>query len=373
MKYEERLRKLNSLSEFINGEHQDDIILILDKKYEDDKWSIICSVIHWFRTVESYLTSENLLKKDTADYNWGEVYLFLSAVDIVIEGINDINKIAKNNERTRLFYKSNEIFNDSEKDDWEYFKNIRAIFGAHPTKLKDNKEYIVSTYPTPYNSISNKVYEDEKDWDYYTLLWKKEKRKSWEQLSFGFKFDDVERYLDKCINYLDIIYKDFLDMIYQYKKELSKYKIEEIDNPIKQLDILLKEDKKRLNGRYKFIISDIKVLLTTKIIDDKNRKIYERFKGILISKIPYLYNALQHTESVENINEVENIIDSKVEYFTKHSCYYYTKLYEYWNNEDMEMVLINHFKDKISPFNNNISNIKELYCLVKAYNYFKNF
>ena len=152
MKYEERLRKLNGLSEFINGEKQDDILLVLDKKYSDDKWNIICSAVHWFRTVESYLNSENLLKENKEDYNWGEVYLFLSSVDIVIEGINDINKIAKDNEKARLFYKSSEIFKDKEKDDWEHFKNIRAIFGAHPTKLKDNNEFIVSTYPTPYNS-----------------------------------------------------------------------------------------------------------------------------------------------------------------------------------------------------------------------------
>jgi|GEM_PF-2341673 hypothetical protein len=371
MKYEERLRKLNGLSEFINGEKQDDILLVLDKKYPDDKWNIICSAVHWFRTVESYLNSENLLKENKEDYNWGEVYLFLSSVDIVIEGINDINKIAKDNEKARLFYKSSEIFKDKEKDDWEHFKNIRAIFGAHPTKLKDNNEFIVSTYPTPYNSLPDKLYGKVKNWDYYTLLWKKDKKKSWEQLEFGFSFKDIEKYLDKCINYLDNIYNDFLVMINAYKKELSKIKIQKIDKPIKQLNVLIKEDEKRLNGRYNVAIKDVKMLLNIKITDKQNRKLYEKFKNVLINQIPYLYNALQNPEKVENINEVENIIDSKVEYFTKNSSYYYTKLYEYWNNEDMEMILINHFSDRIKPFNANILNIRELYCLVKAYNYFK--
>ena len=371
MKYEERLRKLNGLSEFINGEKQDDILFVLDKKYPDDKWNIICSAVHWFRTVESYLNSENLLKENKEDYNWGEVYLFLSSVDIVIEGINDINKIAKDNEKARLFYKSSEIFKDKEKDDWEHFKNIRAIFGAHPTKLKDNNEFIVSTYPTPYNSLPDKLYGKVKNWDYYTLLWKKDKKKSWEQLEFGFSFKDIEKYLDKCINYLDNIYNDFLVMINAYKKELSKIKIQKIDKPIKQLNVLIKEDEKRLNGRYNVAIKDVKMLLNIKITDKQNRKLYEKFKNVLINQIPYLYNALQNPEKVENINEVENIIDSKVEYFTKNSSYYYTKLYEYWNNEDMEMILINHFSDRIKPFNANILNIRELYCLVKAYNYFK--
>lgn len=372
MRYDERIKKLNGLSEFINGEYQDDILLVLDKKYQDDKWSTICSAVHWFRTVEKYLTSEDLLKENKEDYNWGEVYLFLSAVDIVVEGVNDVNKIAKNNEKARLFYKNNDIFKDEKKDDWEYFKNIRAIFGAHPTKLKDNKEYIVSTYPTPYNSLADRLSGTVKKWDYYTLLWKKEKSKSLEQLSFGFKFEDIEMYLDKCINYLDVIYKDFLDMIYNYKNEISKEKIEQVDGPIKQLNILLKEDERRLNSRYEFILKDIKILLNTKITDKKNRKIYEKYKNILINQIPYLYNVIQHPEKYDNINEIENVLDSKVEYFTESSSYYYTKLYEYWNNIDMEVTLIKHFKDKIKPFNDNISNIKELYCLVKAYNYLKN-
>ena len=92
----------------------------------------------------------------------------------------------------------------------------------------------------------------------------------------------------------------------------------------------------------------------------------------MINQIPYLYNVIQHPEKYDNINEIENVLDSKVEYFTESSSYYYTKLYEYWNNIDMEVTLIKHFKDKIKPFNDNISNIKELYCLVKAYNYLKN-
>ena len=160
-------------------------------------------------------------------------------------------------------------------------------------------------------------------------------------------------------------------MINAYKKELSKIKIQKIDKPIKQLNVLIKEDEKRLNGRYNVAIKDVKMLLNIKITDKQNRKLYEKFKNVLINQIPYLYNALQNPEKVENINEVENIIDSKVEYFTKNSSYYYTKLYEYWNNEDMEMILINHFSDRIKPFNANILNIRELYCLVKAYNYFK--
>jgi len=371
MKYEERIKKLNGLSEFINGKYQDDILLMLDKKFEENKWNVICAAMHWFRTVEIHLNSEYVLEGETSDYNWGNVYLFLSGVDIVIEGINDINKIAKNNERARLFYGDNEIFKDDKKDDWEYFKNIRAIFGAHPTKLTDNEEYIVATYPTPYDGKADSILGEVKDWNYYTLLWSKEKSQGLGQLSFGFKFEDIEKYLDKCINYLDVIYQDILNMINDYKKESSQKEIDKKDNPIEQLDILLKEDKDRLNGKYRCIIEDLKILIETPITNKCNEIKYQKYRNQLISEVPYLYDAIQHPEKNDNINEIESIINCDVEYFNDKSVYYYSKLFEYWNNKNMEDLLINHFKHNIKPFNEDISNIKELFCLVKAYNYYK--
>ena len=87
-------------------------------------------------------------------------------------------------------------------------------------------------------------------------------------------------------------------MINAYKKELSKMKIQKIGKPIKQLNVLIKEDEKRLNGRYNVAIKDVKMLLNTKITDKQNRKLYEKFKEVLINQIPYLYNALQNPEKV---------------------------------------------------------------------------
>ena len=51
--------------------------------------------------------------------------------------------------------------------------------------------------------------------------------------------------------------------------------------------------------------------------------------------------------------------------------YQYSKLMEFESNVDLASYLINYFKDKITPFNGNVESLKELYCLVKACNYFK--
>ena len=138
-----------------------------------------------------------------------------------------------------------------------------------------------------------------------------------------------------------------------------------------QLQILEKEDENRLNSRYKYIRRDIKVLVSTKITDSYNEKEYEKYKEIIIDSISILYDIIQNPKKEGQINKIENILFCNTEYFTNKSNYYYSKLYEYWNNKEKEMELLQHFKNRIKPFNNNISNIKELYCLVKAFNYLK--
>lgn len=371
MTYIEKITKLNSLNSFINGEHQDDILLLLNKKYKDDKWSIICAVMHWFDVVKSYLNSESILKENTPDYNWGNVYLYICAVDIVTKGINDLNKILAGDNK-HLFSGENDIFKNSLLDDHKYFQNIRAIFGAHPTDLdSSNGEYIVATYPTPYNSNVDYLRGKINDWDYYTLLWSKEKSDTLNQKAFGFSFNSIDLYLEKHLNYLDVFYMKILKMIKAYKKAITQKPINKITDPLKQLDLLLIEDKKRFDGKYKYLIDDIKTLVSTKISDKENEKIYSDYRKKLLLCINKLYKAIQYPNRKNEIKNVKLLLENEIEEFDNMTPYYYSKLLEYKNNLDIKDSINNYFKDKIAPFNSNITSIEELYCLIKALNYFK--
>ena len=161
-------------------------------------------------------------------------------------------------------------------------------------------------------------------------------------------------------------------MIKDYKKEVAKKEIEKNENPMIQLEILRNEDKARLNSRYEYIIDILEVLISQIITDNYNREKYEKYKQENIENVYLLYEIIQNPEKENLLSKIEKVIYCKEEKFTDMSHYYYSKLDEFWNNEDMEEVLLKHFKNRIFPFNNNIKNIKELYCLVKAYNYYKN-
>lgn len=371
MNYIERIAKLDTLDKFINGENQDDILLFLNKTYKDDKWSVICAVMHWFKVVKSYLDSENILKENTPDYNWGNVYLYICAVDIITKGINDLNKILTKDNKY-LFCGEKDIFNDSILDDHKYFQNIRAIFGAHPTDLdSSNGNYIVATYPTPYNHTFDAFRGEAKDWDYYTLLWSKEKSDTLNQKAFGFSFKNIDLYLEKHLDYLDEFYEKILKLIKNYKKNTTKKLINKIDDPLKQLNLLLIEDKKRLGGKYGYIIRDIIKLISIEISDNENEKLYKPYRRKILSCVNKLYKAIQYPNRKNEINNIESLIENEIEDFDNMTHYYYSKLLEYENNLDMKDLLIDYFKDKLIPFNSNVKKVSELYCLIKASNYFK--
>ena len=72
------------------------------------------------------------------------------------------------------------------------------------------------------------------------------------------------------------------------------------------------------------------------------------------------------------IDELKDVIYSPNVKYDDYSHYYYSKLIEYDRNIGMETVLIDYYKNKLKYFNSDIHNIRELFCLVQAENYFLN-
>ena len=161
-------------------------------------------------------------------------------------------------------------------------------------------------------------------------------------------------------------------MINTYKEEISNKIIELPTNTIEKLRILKEEDKQRLNKRYSYIIDDLITLLSTNIDNKINRNKYDKFKKIIEDNLYILEDAIQKPNYVKNIKNLESLINMPTIKYDNMSHYYYSKLIEYNNNIDMEKILILYYKNKLNNFNEDIHNIRELYCLVIAENYFNN-
>lgn len=366
MNFVERKKCIKSFEEFINGKEQDDILLMLDKEYKQDKWSIVCSAMHWFNIVIPYLDSSKLLKDESQDFGWGEVYLYISAVDIVTKGINELYKFINNTDK-HIFDGEKDVFGVNE-DDNHHFQNIRAIFGAHSTSLKNNGEYIVSTFPTPYDKRIGALRGKPENWDYYTLLWSKNKSDSLIQKPFGFCFEKVDAYLDKYLLYLEEFYSIVLGKIAEYKKKMTEKKINIIEDSAKQINLLMIKDRERFNGKYNYQLETLYVLMTTTITDGENNKIYSDFRTAIKDTIPRLFDIIQKSKTDDNLDFVNDLIDCKSS--TKYEMYYYSKLMEYESNDNLKDLLLNYFSDKIAPFNSNVESLQELFCLVKAVCFF---
>ena len=127
-----------------------------------------------------------------------------------------------------------------------------------------------------------------------------------------------------------------------------------------------------LNKRYSYIIDDLITLLSTNIDNEINRNKYDKFKKIIEDNLYILEDAIQKPNYVKNIKNLESLINMPTIKYDNMSHYYYSKLIEYNNNIDMEKILILYYKNKLNNFNEDIHNIRELYCLVIAENYFNN-
>lgn len=119
------------------------------------------------------------------------------------------------------------------------------------------------------------------------------------------------------------------------------------------------------------MIKDIVKLISIEIYDKENEKFYAPYRRKLLSCINKLYKAIQYPNRKNEIKNIELLLENEIEEFDNMAHYYYSKLLEYENNLDIKDLIINYFKDKIIPFNSNVKKISELYCLVKASNYFK--
>lgn len=128
--------KLNvKLREYIN--RSPFIEMEFENKQGKNKWNIILSIVDWIYVVVNNI---EIAKKEyyesTGLTTCMKFYQYISLVDILSECIQQLNRVFFDSNDI-LFMNDDTIFNRKyfNKDDNNYFKELRAIFGAHSTNL----------------------------------------------------------------------------------------------------------------------------------------------------------------------------------------------------------------------------------------------
>lgn len=359
------LENLDIIRDKIN-EDVEYMILKYDNLNSNDHWSCLCSAMDWIDVAKNNIDNEKI---NMIDFNlmWKDVYAYLSSIDIITEAISQIYRVIFEVPKERdIFNNSRSIFkgNYLEMTDYDFFKHLRAIFGAHPVKVSEDGVYKFASWPS-----SKKMGIGKNDISVH--LYSSNKENSIKEV--GFDFLDINKFLKKYIVILPKIYKQ-IDV---KKIEFTNFKkteiISRVDNPIEQIDILEYENMKRFNSDYiEEILNNLKIIFSTQITNDKNKILVNKYKELLEEGIQEIYNVLQNM-NFEDL-KVYQLLNPKYD-SAKGFGYAYGKItglalstnysypFDFIKNDIEEKIIVNMEVDYFS--------IKELYVLLLTSLYFQ--
>lgn len=220
-----------------------------------NQFSPMCSCMDWISVSIRYIKHFPAFSDDI-DVKAMQFYSLISSIDIVVEAITQLHRIIMN-EGKKLqkwpFKGSSYIFTDkvkylSNKDDDGYFGEIRSIFGAHPTNLRnDNGEGLFASWPHPHpfnmNDFTVSIYSN---------------RPGNDDVIFGIKIDEVLQYLNERYLYIAELKNVLLEIRENHHEKLSKIIIPSTENIYDELRVLRDEVEARQdNDYYRMELHDI--------------------------------------------------------------------------------------------------------------------
>ena len=271
-------------------------------KYRDyngkNLWSCICSSMDWISVATSYLTEHPIPERNgNDDLSSVNVYTFISCVDMLFEAVKQLHRVFVNKD-TVPFDGEKGIFRDNEfcKDDNNYFKMIRACFGAHSVNLND---YFTSPKKKEkrFASWSGGFFSDR---DYGVILYSVCPGEP--NISLDISFEEIGKFLERTYGYLEKIISLIDHDEEEYREEQRQKLIPVSKDPVEQLQILREENKKRYNtDYYAEIIDELELLFATDITDVDNLEKVEQYRTAIVPAIDELRIVIQEM----NLDEVK--------------------------------------------------------------------
>ena len=344
-------------------EKNDFVLHIYKNKDGKNKWNCICSAMDWISVSVYYLCSERVLHI-TKDENLNsiEVYTFVSCIDMLWESIQQLHRVFY--DTTDIpFIKEKKIFDNNQfsMDDNNFFKTVRACFGAHPVNLYDtfsgtNKERRFASWSGSFGR---------KD-EFSVMLY--ESDKSDQTISFDINFNELWRFAEQRYNYLNHLCNLIERQEREYIKEQTQIKIEKDKDPLKQIEILMEEVKKRSeNDDYKYELNRLLILFSADIKGEKNKCIVEKYRKLLEKEIREIYGNVQNMTFNEIRQAKELSGDLPREY-----RYYYSLICEYLfggYNRPIGKESLNEYISEM--FESGLwETYEELYTLIETIKYF---
>lgn len=328
---------LNEFREFVN----DNVDYMIDEyanKHGRNQWNCICACMNW---IEVALDNISNIKYDEKNINIKcmQAYSYISAIDLVWESVQQLHRVIFE-VKTIPLEEDNRVFeNQLQMNDNEYFKHLRAIFGAHPVNIKNPK----NTRETQYfaNWPGDDLFGNN---DLICSLWSADVEA--EDIKIGFKFSQLDKFLKIRYEYLNVLKDKLNENINKYYSKMRKVKIDPSDDIRVQLDILKSElDIRKTDDYYSGIIDDLIGFFSSDRIINSNNFVITKY----LEELKVVINELKYNiqEMIFRELESDSIIHLK---HPKEIHYNLSKVYDYYNNYGVNIDNYNFYIKPIAEF-----------------------
>lgn len=346
------------IKEFRDAVNANDFVLFKYKNNQDrNHWNCICSAMDWITVAIEYISKDHHKREDSI-----EVFAYISSIDIVIEAVQQLYRVLCNTKKT-LFAEDKDIFADNQfgQTDIEYFKTIRACFGAHPVNLDEPSE----THNKSKRRFASWSGNGFGKGDYSIILYSNQPDGDYIYLDINFK--QLNAFLIMYYSYLETLINEIERQYNEFRSKMASRKFKCEGKPLIRLAILGKECALRLNNDYyRTIIDELCLIYETPVSCDNNIEMVVQYKNALTKLIDEISDNLQNMK-IRDL-EYNSILDPRPEGLQNGWGYWYEKLSQYifgsgyppqlWL-KNIEEIFKRHFVFEYDNYN-------ELYLLVKA-------
>lgn len=248
-----------------------------------DKWSCICSAMDWIAVAMEYIDDVKNGKRSCLQSM--EVFAYIASIDVVWEAVTQLHRVFFDTKKIP-FKNEYGCFEKKilEEDDNDYFKTLRASFGAHPVNLngKEKGEKYFASWSGDSSGVYNVIlYNNQAENDEFNTMY--------------LKMNELNRFLEKRYGYLNKIMDEIDKQYVEFKMEMNNILIERNDNIFEQLIILKDASSKRLN-LHNTLIHKLMMIFSVAITNKENEKMVNEYKEALKPLVYQIYKSLQTLE-----------------------------------------------------------------------------
>lgn len=213
-----------------------------------------------------------------------EMFAYIASIDVVWEAVQQLHRVLFNTNQIP-FKNEDECFQEKmlDEDDNDYFKTLRASFGAHPVNLngkEKGEKYFASWSGDMLGDYSVLLYSNKVGNGFRTMY---------------LKLNEINKFFNKRYGHLSQL-MDEIDRQYEkFKQEMRSIPIELSDNICEQLEILKDASSKRLE-LHTTLIDKLIMIFNVPITNKENEKMVNEYKEALKSVVCQLYKSLQTIE-----------------------------------------------------------------------------